>query len=404
VAELRTRFGRHLALFEPQLRLTEAWLAAAQGNVSAAIEFALDAAHIAKRYGQRAIELCALHDAIRFGDRTSLQRVVETAAEVGGRLAPVYGAHADALAKRDAAAVYDAAKQFEQIGALLSAFAEDAASHTLLYGNADLAKATQAGEVLAFADHWKAASGRDPGLLIFDSKVTTQTQLAELDARGIRFITLRARTPKLTEHLHALPAGAWKPLTVARAGGTTRRVRVHEDPAATLSRYPGTIRQLAVAGLGHDEPTILISNDRDLAVKPLIEHYARRMNIEQRLAEAIRSFGLDALAGAVPLNVDLDVVLSVLAHTVCAALRRRLPGYPPPPPTSCNAASSTPAGPSSTKARRSSSNSTDAPTHPCSAKPTYRPPSPSPRGVAGACATTTPDPELGVNSLRENRR
>jgi len=28
-----------------------------------------------------------------------------------------------------------------------------------------------------------------------------------------------------------------------------------------------------------------------------------------------------------PLNVDLDVVLSVLAHTVCAALRRRLPGY-----------------------------------------------------------------------------
>ena len=51
------------------------------------------------------------------------------------------------------------------------------------------------------------------------------------------------------------------------------------------------------------------------------------MNIEQRLAEAICSFGLDALAGAVPLNVDLDVVLSVLAHTVCAALRRRLPGY-----------------------------------------------------------------------------
>ncbi len=59
----------------------------------------------------------------------------------------------------------------------------------------------------------------------------------------------------------------------------------------------------------------------------LIQSYARRMNIEQRLAEAIQSFGLDALDGAVPLNVDLDVVLSVLAHTVCAALRRRLPGY-----------------------------------------------------------------------------
>ena len=53
-----------------------------------------------------------------------------------------------------------------------------AESHTLLYANADLAKATQASEVLAFAEHWKTTSGRDPGLLIFDSKVTTQAQLA----------------------------------------------------------------------------------------------------------------------------------------------------------------------------------------------------------------------------------
>jgi hypothetical protein len=218
-------------------------------------------------------------------------------------------------------------RRSQRTRSVLTFFAEDADSHTLLYGNADLSKATQANEVLAFADHWRTVTGHQPGLLIFDSKVTTQTQLAELDARGIRFITLRARNPKLAAALHALPAPAWTPLTVGRAGGKTRRVRVHEDPATTLSRYPGTVRQLAVAGLGHDEPTILITNDRDLPAKPVIEHYARRMNIEQRLAEAIRSFGLDALAGAVPLNVDLDVVLSVLAHTVCNAIRRRLPGY-----------------------------------------------------------------------------
>jgi hypothetical protein len=218
-------------------------------------------------------------------------------------------------------------RRSQRTRSVLTFFAEDADTHTLLYANADLAKATQAGEVLAFADHWKATSGRDPGLLIFDSKVTTQHQLAELDARGIRFLTLRARTPKLTAALHALPAKAWTTLTVPRAGGKTRRVQLVEDPAARLTAYPGTVRQLAVAGLGHDEPTILITNDRGRTPKALIERYAQRMNIEQRLAEAIRSFGLDALAGAVPLNVDLDVVLSVLAHTVCAALRRRLPGY-----------------------------------------------------------------------------
>ena len=210
---------------------------------------------------------------------------------------------------------------------VLTFFAEDADSHTLLYANADLAKATQNNEVLSFADHWHTVTGHDPKLLIFDSKVTTQHQLAELTERGIGFITLRARTPKLTAALHALPTRAWTALTIARAGGKTRRVKLIDDPAATLTSYPDTLRQLAVAGLGHDEPTLLITNDLTSPAKKIIESYARRMNIEQRLAEAIRSFGLDALAGAVPLNVDLDVVLSVLAHTVCAALRRRLPGY-----------------------------------------------------------------------------
>ena len=50
------------------------------------------------------------------------------------------------------------------------------------------------------------------------------------------------------------------------------------------------------------------------------------MTIEQRLAEAIRSFHLDALSSNVPLNVDLDVVLTIVAGGICGALARRLPG------------------------------------------------------------------------------
>ncbi len=163
--------------------------------------------------------------------------------------------------------------------------------------------------------------------LIFDSKLTTQAVLAELDDRHIGFITLRARHPGVTAALAALPASAWTAMTLARAGGRTRRVKIHDNPAAQLSAYPRPLRQLAVTGLGHDQPTLLITNDGTTPARKIVESYSRRMNIEQRLAEAIRSFGLDALAGAVPLNVDLDVVLSILAHTICAALRRRLPGY-----------------------------------------------------------------------------
>jgi hypothetical protein len=51
------------------------------------------------------------------------------------------------------------------------------------------------------------------------------------------------------------------------------------------------------------------------------------MTIEQHLAEIIRAFCADALSNTVNLNIDLDVMLAVLAQALLAALRARLPGY-----------------------------------------------------------------------------
>ena len=190
---------------------------------------------------------------------------------------------------------------------------------------------------MAFADHWNTVTGHDPDLLVMDSKVTTQDQLWALTERGIGFITLRARTPKLTAALQALPAKAWTSMTVARAGGKTRTVRVIDDPAAKLSNYPGTLRQLAVAGLGHDEPTLLITNRDALPAKQVIETYARRMNIEQRLAEAIRSFGLDPSPAPSP-STSTSTSCSPCSPTPSAPpCAGACPATPPPPPTPCNA-------------------------------------------------------------------
>ncbi len=121
VAELRTRSGKHVAVFGPQLRIAEAWLAAAEGNVSAAIELALDAARLAAQSKQTAIEMLALHDAVRFGDQTCLDQLAELAANTGGRLATAIAAHARAVRDHQAVKMCEAAQQFEQIGALLSA-------------------------------------------------------------------------------------------------------------------------------------------------------------------------------------------------------------------------------------------------------------------------------------------
>ena len=85
----------------------------------------------------------------------------------------------------------------------------------------------------------------------------------------------------------------------------------------TLNGYPGEIRQLAIADLGHEEPTLLLTNQEPVA--PL--RYARR--IEN--AEAIEF--MDALSAAVPMKIDVDLQLTLDGwHSlpiVCHAYRQR---------------------------------------------------------------------------------
>ena len=213
-------------------------------------------------------------------------------------------------------------RRSQRTRSVLTFFAQDAGTHNLVYANADVSKAAQAREVLVFCDHWRELSGTDPATLVLDQRVTTHDVLGELDARGIRFITLRMRSVALMRHINTIDSKAWKTVNLDRAGHYRKPQVVDEQ--TTITGYAGTIRQLVVRGLGRDNATVIITNDSRSSAKQIIERYARRMTIEQRLAEAIRSFHLDALSSAVPLNVDLDVVLSVLAGAVCASLRRRL--------------------------------------------------------------------------------
>jgi hypothetical protein len=209
---------------------------------------------------------------------------------------------------------------------VLTFFAQDTGTHNLVYANADISKASQAREVIAFCNHWKAVSGSDPKMLIMDQNVTTQDVLGELNARGVKFATLRMRSRTLMRYVNSLTSKDFTTITLDRPG-PHNKPKVHEDPAVALTSYPGAVRQLVVTGLGRDEPTVIITNDDDITTGALIHQYGRRMTIEQRLAEIIRSFCADALSSTVNLNVDLDVMLCVLAQALLAALRARLPGY-----------------------------------------------------------------------------
>ncbi len=209
---------------------------------------------------------------------------------------------------------------------VLTFFAQDSGTHNLVYANADLSKAGQNREVIAFADHWKHVTGTDPHLLVMDQKVTSQTILGELDQRGIKFLTLRMRSTTLINQINTLKPADFTTITLDRPG-PHNKPRVHETTGVHLTNYPGTARQFIVTGLGREAPTVIITNDHTTPAKQLIQRYARRMTIEQRLAEIIKAFHADALSSAVNLNVDLDLTLVVLAQALTTAIAKRLPGY-----------------------------------------------------------------------------
>ena len=172
---------------------------------------------------------------------------------------------------------------------VLTFFAQDSQTHNLVYASADISKATQHREVIAFCDHWKQVSGHDPKMLVMDQKVTNQKILGELDGRGVKFLTLRMRSPALVRHINSLTSKDYKIVSLDRPG-PHNKPKVHEDKAVKLTSYPGTVRQLVVTGLGRDAATVIITNEEQATIRNLISQYARRMTIEQRLAEIIRSF------------------------------------------------------------------------------------------------------------------
>ena len=211
-------------------------------------------------------------------------------------------------------------RRSQRTRAVLTFFAQDSSHATLCYANTDINKADQAHEIINFCEFWQASSRQTPRLLVFDSTLTTHAELAELDDRGIGFITLRRRGATLMQQVAALPPDAWQPVRLERPG-KHRDVTVAEM-TATIAKHD--FRQLAVNGLGRDQPTLLLTNQRERSTKQLIERYAKRWIIENQLAAQIRAFHLDALTSQVPLAVDLDTTLSVLCDNIYRMFARRL--------------------------------------------------------------------------------
>ena len=211
--------------------------------------------------------------------------------------------------------------------AILAFLARHAGGNLFCYSNADLRKGEEADEVLRFVKFWEQCYGERPRHLVFDSKLTTYANLSKLhNELQVTFVTLRRRSPALLAQIATLPRSAWRTVHLEVPHRKFKTPRV-VDQRIQLRDYEGTLRQLLIRDLGHDQPTVLLTNDLTSSLKAVITRYARRMLIENGLADCVDFFHLDSLSSAVALNVDFDVLLTVIASGIYRQLAGTLRGY-----------------------------------------------------------------------------
>ncbi|MDA0812696.1 MAG: transposase [Verrucomicrobia bacterium] len=198
---------------------------------------------------------------------------------------------------------------------VLAFVAQDSETRVFCYANGDLRKEQQNDEILKFVEFWKERTGRLPQELVFDSKLTTYANLNELNKMGIDFITLRRRSDTLLEELRQASGSAWRQIHLSNVSRAFRTPKVLETKIR-LSDYEGPIRQLAVRDLGHDKPTLLLTNQLRRSPTKLIDRYAQRMLIENGIADGIDFFHMDALSSAVAMKVNCDLQLTLMASSL----------------------------------------------------------------------------------------
>ncbi len=206
---------------------------------------------------------------------------------------------------------------------VLTFLAQDADGQAFCYSNADLRKGEEADEIFAFISFWKRTRGEWPTHLVFDSRLTTYANLARLDKMGISFITLRRRSPKLLREIALLPRSAWRTVELDVPTRKYKTPSVYEQKVELNGRE---FRQMFIEDLGHDEATILLTNESRSAAK-VITRYAQRMLIENALSDAVRFFHMNALSSSVGLKVDFDMALLVVASGLYRLLAQKMRGY-----------------------------------------------------------------------------
>lgn len=194
-------------------------------------------------------------------------------------------------------------------------FIQDSQSNAILYTRADILRNEEANEIKKFVTYWKTINGRVNETLVFDCKFTAYKVLDELEDDKIKFITLRKRYAKLIKDTLELPPNEWKRIHLSIPKRKYKKVSVHESEVK-LKRCSNTFRQITVKDHGRNKPTFIITNNKDLPMKDILEVYAKRWRIENKLAELVAFFNLNALSSPIMIRIHFDILWTLIADTL----------------------------------------------------------------------------------------
>ncbi len=133
--------------------------------------------------------------------------------------------------------------------------AQDAQSNMILYTRADILRKEESEEVLKFVDYWKQVNKTVEQTLVYEQKVK-------------------------------------------------------------LPKCQNQFRQIAIKDNGREKPTLIITNDKNLSMKSILEVYARRWRIENKLAELVAFFNLNALSSPLMIRIHFDMLWTMIADTL----------------------------------------------------------------------------------------
>ncbi|RLJ03885.1 MAG: transposase, partial [Candidatus Aenigmatarchaeota archaeon] len=194
-------------------------------------------------------------------------------------------------------------------------FVQDSQSNTILYTRADILRNEEAGEIKKFVAYWKNINSRVNETLVFDCKFTAYQVLDELEDEKIKFITLRKRYAKLIKDTLDIPPDEWKKIHLSIPKRKYKNVSVHESEVK-LKDCSNTFRQIVVKDHGRSKPTFIITNNKDLPMKDILEVYARRWRIENKLGELVAFFNLNALSSPIMIRIHFDILWTLIADTL----------------------------------------------------------------------------------------